>query len=304
MYKYLSILAVLGMLATVANSQTTHSYTTFNGEVYDIPLREKNKEFGPHFLEFPKIGELNWTKIHVTERYIEDGFPGVPREQLFFIDFRSRLTVFEEGCYQFFLKSDDGSRVWINDHLIVDNTGEDQRLGTADTVYLKKDTYPVKVWYNQIYPDRFGVIFSSKKVEGECGHKKKITSKKPNQPANTVSQLPIGQKITLSPFLFKTNEHTLKPGAYSKLNSICNQIRDASPASILIVGHTDNVGQPDTNLQLSLNRASTIRDYMITRINLPNIQYTFRGMGEQQPVADNNTKDGRQANRRVEVILK
>ena len=69
---------------------------------------------------------------------------------------------------------------------------------------------------------------------------------------------------------------------------------------VIITGHTDNVGKPDYNLKLSLQRAEAVRDYLISLGADPQ-KFQVSGAGETKPIADNSTEDGRANNRRVEV---
>lgn len=71
---------------------------------------------------------------------------------------------------------------------------------------------------------------------------------------------------------------------------------------IEVVGHTDDVGDDDYNLNLSLSRAESVRDYLISKGLNPN-QIGTVGMGENSPIASNNTEEGRAQNRRVEVFV-
>jgi len=71
---------------------------------------------------------------------------------------------------------------------------------------------------------------------------------------------------------------------------------------IEVVGHTDDGGDDDYNLNLSLSRAESVRDYLISKGLNPN-QIGTVGMGENSPIASNNTEEGRAQNRRVEVFV-
>lgn len=72
---------------------------------------------------------------------------------------------------------------------------------------------------------------------------------------------------------------------------------------ILVAGHTDNVGDPDSNLKLSTARAEAVRDWLIEASGIPATQFAIQGYGDTRPLADNNTQAGRAKNRRVEITL-
>jgi outer membrane protein OmpA-like peptidoglycan-associated protein len=70
-----------------------------------------------------------------------------------------------------------------------------------------------------------------------------------------------------------------------------------------IIGHTDNLGNPESNLILSENRAQSVVRHLVKNGIKPE-RLTWKGMGESQPIDDNNTKEGRANNRRTEMIIK
>ena len=69
-----------------------------------------------------------------------------------------------------------------------------------------------------------------------------------------------------------------------------------------ISGHTDNTGDASYNLKLSYDRAAAVADYLI-RNNISRDRISYLGLGSTRPVADNTTEEGRQKNRRVEILL-
>lgn len=98
---------------------------------------------------------------------------------------------------------------------------------------------------------------------------------------------------------FNTGSSMLRESFMSTLNNIAQQ---APNNRMVIVGHTDSMGNPQANQQLSLARANAVRDYLANRgVNGGNI--TTYGQGESQPVADNSTDAGRASNRRVEIFI-
>jgi len=71
---------------------------------------------------------------------------------------------------------------------------------------------------------------------------------------------------------------------------------------LTIEGHTDNTGTAELNRTLSEQRANAVRDYLLKQ-QLPGGSLSAQGLGENNPVADNSTVEGRQKNRRVEIIV-
>ena len=123
-------------------------------------------------------------------------------------------------------------------------------------------------------------------------------SVKPAEPAQS-------EVITLSDagdVLFAFNQSELTPTAKSQLDSIMGKLEDADVVSIKVVGFTDSVGSDAYNQALSQRRASSVAEYLLSQGVAPN-KITSEGKGESQPVADNETDEGRAKNRRVELHI-
>lgn len=105
-----------------------------------------------------------------------------------------------------------------------------------------------------------------------------------------------------SAVLFDTGEYELKGSATSELERLLEAIKEIPEGTIIVEGHTDNVGSPQSNLMLSKNRAQEVAGYL--KENLSNTyKFTIKGLGETQPVAANDTDENKQKNRRVEILV-
>jgi outer membrane protein OmpA-like peptidoglycan-associated protein len=103
--------------------------------------------------------------------------------------------------------------------------------------------------------------------------------------------------------LFVTGKSELLPIAREKLDAVAKAIKDLdSGESVLIEGHTDSQGADSANLALSQARADAVREYLISR-GVPQDKVRSIGRGEQQPVASNDSPEGRANNRRVEIVI-
>lgn len=104
---------------------------------------------------------------------------------------------------------------------------------------------------------------------------------------------------------FESGKATFGPAAVKVLNELLDQAAVTS-LKVQINGHTDNVGDPTSNLALSKQRAEAVKHFLMQNAprNFPDERVTSRGFGDTQPVADNSGASGRAKNRRVEVILK
>ena len=102
--------------------------------------------------------------------------------------------------------------------------------------------------------------------------------------------------------LFQTGKYELKPEARERLAKVSGILLAYPTLKISIEGHTDAVGTDDYNQRLSEQRAEAVRDYFVQQGVTENT-VTTRGFGRTQPIAANDTPDGRQRNRRVELVL-
>src|SRR5207245_10600283 len=102
--------------------------------------------------------------------------------------------------------------------------------------------------------------------------------------------------------LFDTGSYTLKPGAREKLAKISGIVLAHPGLTLQIEGHTDSVGSDEFNQQLCERRAGSVRDFLADQ-GVPASGITARGFGKTQPVASNDTAEGRQRTRRVELVV-
>jgi outer membrane protein OmpA-like peptidoglycan-associated protein len=112
-----------------------------------------------------------------------------------------------------------------------------------------------------------------------------------------------GIKITFSSgILFDVDKANLKDpykGELSQLATILNKYEDTN---ILLAGHTDSTGSDEYNLELSRRRAQSVANYLATQ-NVNSTRFTTQGYGKSDPIASNDTAEGRSQNRRVEVAI-
>jgi outer membrane protein OmpA-like peptidoglycan-associated protein len=111
-----------------------------------------------------------------------------------------------------------------------------------------------------------------------------------------------GLIVNMSDVLFDTGSSTLKAGAREKLAKISGILLAHPGLSLQIEGHTDSVGSDDFNQLLSERRSDSVRDFLAEQ-GVPVSAMSAKGFGKTQPVASNDTPDGRQRNRRVELVV-
>jgi len=111
-----------------------------------------------------------------------------------------------------------------------------------------------------------------------------------------------GLVVNMSDVLFDSAKFTLRPAAREKLAKISGIVLAYPTLALAIEGNTDSVGGDDYNQTLSENRADSVRDYL-AKEGIPSASMTAHGLGKSHPVASNDTVDGRQHNRRVELVV-
>jgi len=111
-----------------------------------------------------------------------------------------------------------------------------------------------------------------------------------------------GLIVSMSDVLFASDSYLLKPGAREMLAKISGIVLAHPGLTLQIEGHTDSVGADEHNQQLSERRADSVRDFLAEQGVAPS-SITAKGFGKTQPVAANDTAEGRQRNRRVELVV-
>ena len=110
--------------------------------------------------------------------------------------------------------------------------------------------------------------------------------------------------ITLdSMSLFDSGDAQLKPGSTRTMIGALEMIKAHPDKRVLVAGYTDNVGNPESNLKLSIARAGSVRDWLIEASGIAATQFATQGYGDTRPIASNESNAGRAKNRRVEITL-
>lgn len=101
---------------------------------------------------------------------------------------------------------------------------------------------------------------------------------------------------------FSSGSSQLTPQFRQVLDKVAADLNSYKKSEIIITGHTDNTGTDEMNNRLSLQRASHVRDYLVSQ-GVDANRIRVQGLGSRYPVADNSTADGRFQNRRVEIFV-
>ncbi len=119
----------------------------------------------------------------------------------------------------------------------------------------------------------------------------------------TIERVGEGIKVTFdSGILFEVNKATLQPASQANLEQLATILNKYEDTDVLIEGHTDATGSEEYNLTLSEQRAQSVANFL-AGLQVDATRFTIMGYGEGQPVADNASVEGRQANRRVDLAI-
>lgn len=135
-------------------------------------------------------------------------------------------------------------------------------------------------------------------LQKDAAERAQILNNLPKPPGLLMSTVLTDDKVR-----FRSGRAELSDEAGRELDQLVAKLKaDNQPVFVEIQGHTDATGPDEMNRQLGLKRAEAVRLYL-ARAGLPLPRMTTISYGESAPLADNNTRDGRSANRRVQVIV-
>ncbi|MBI4931694.1 MAG: OmpA family protein [Bacteroidetes bacterium] len=111
----------------------------------------------------------------------------------------------------------------------------------------------------------------------------------------------VNKPIVLENIFFETAKSTLLPSSFESLNNLGDWLKKNPSAEIQISGHTDNKGNEEENKKLSFDRAKSVKEYLASKNAVNKIE--INGFGSTNPIASNDSEEGRSKNRRVEFVI-
>jgi outer membrane protein OmpA-like peptidoglycan-associated protein len=149
-----------------------------------------------------------------------------------------------------------------------------------------------------LYVNKSGYLFNSQNFNySEFKNFEPVIVDIELEPAQT------GSVSVLNNIFFDFDKYDLKEKSFTELDKIVRFLLENPTIKVEITGHTDNTGNPAYNKQLSEKRAKSVYSYIISHQIIPN-RITWQGLGASQPIADNQTEEGRQLNRRIEFRIR
>lgn len=267
----------------------------FEGTIYYLP---SGTDRLPDFSILKPIGKIYTPTLNVPTRDFSEGFPGVTdRFEWFAILYKGKIYIPKSGNYTFSLLSDDGSKLIIDNKVIIDNDGVHPPTEKIGTVYLKKGIHEIEVPYFQGPRTQVALVLSIIKN----GKKEVFDIRKYSLIKMKEKECKTNLNIS-SAILFDFNKYNLKPQAKVALEQVVEYLKTIPYKKVIVEGHTDNRGSKSYNLQLSIKRATSVATYLISKGLSPQI-VNIVGYGESKPKYPNDTEEHRAMNRRVEIKI-
>ena len=169
----------------------------------------------------------------------------------------------------------------------------DQKTGEYVAVIRAKEKEDV-----MMIAKKNGYAFTSQYVNSDkdvIGRPKRIA-------AVEFKPIEIGQTYQINNINFTTDSYELNKQVVNILNEFIIFLNDNASVKVAIHGHTDNVGDPNKNLELSTNRAKAVFNYLIIQ-DVDPTRLKFKGFGASEPIASNQTAEGKAKNRRTEFVI-
>jgi outer membrane protein OmpA-like peptidoglycan-associated protein len=248
--------------------------------------------------------------------------PGLPNEY-FSVRWTGWLLAPATGRFLLHARVDDGMRVWVDEELVLDEWRPQVVSDFTATVTLKQGTaHRLRVEYFQDI--RHTRAFLNWSPPEESNTDRRANARQPiptrylfstdsapalvaagppaaptdTSPSAQLTQLAKGEDLTLPEVYFQQGQATLLPVARGGLNRLATALQAAPEHRFEVQGHTDNVGEPELNRQLSQRRAEAVCRYLIAH-GVVTSQLIPKGYGSTQPVTNNADPTQRSRNRRV-----
>ncbi|MBN1415763.1 MAG: OmpA family protein [Bacteroidales bacterium] len=270
----------------------------FTGYIYYLP---ENTIKLPDFSKLIPVGEIYTNSLNVKEQDFDQGFPGVTdRFEYFAIDYIGKFYLEDSCFYCFILGSDDGSKLYIDESLVIDNDYTHAFITKTNCISLSKGLHKIEVQYFQGPRYSVGLILCFKKIDDRSYQIFNLSQFYPilvNDNDSTID-ISIGDEI-----LFDFNSYELNKKAKHVLSEMKRIIIDKTKIeSIIIEGHTDDIGSEEYNLVLSINRANAVKLFL-TEIGVDSKYIITKGYGKTKPKFPNIDNENRKKNRRIEMSI-
>jgi hypothetical protein len=235
-----------------------YSLSAFHGTVYEMPEYSDNKGFKEGIEKFDSIGHIILPKLNFRPDYPDVHFPSFELKDRFAFTLNANLKIIKEACYRLTLVSDDGSLLWIDDELSIDNGGMHPWKMSRDTLALSIGEYDLRLWYYN--------------AVGPCGLAIKIDSVD-----SSFCKASIEDLVTC--ISFDENEYLIDKENKEKINSLVTNLSD-NGYKISVTGYADSIGTQAYNELLAARRANSVKKYLGEFLSFPVDSFEMSNGGE------------------------
>ncbi len=199
----------------------------------------------------------------------------------------------------------NNSEEWVQLSQIYEADGTERYLTFGCFVYREKTEFaimnynveiPGKRNYAHYFIDDFTLIPLDEKIIPV-----EVVEQKPSE-IEAQKMYETGKAHIFKNIVFESGKADLLPSSFNELNELADYLINNPAVRANIIGHTDNIGKKEDNLALSKNRAQTVINFLKEK-NISASRLSFDGKGDMEPISKNETEEGRQINRRVEVVF-
>jgi len=302
------------LLTSIVSLGLCQEEKTF-GSIYEIPFSlEGHVYFPSHDLNgLPKVldpkkaaGSIHTNILNITEKPFENGFPGVSsKSHNFVIDYHGFFYISDKkaGMHEFKLISDDGSKLLIDDVLVIDHDGIHPFTSKVGKINLTTGVHKMNVQYFQGQPYNLGLELKYRTdMQAEFEYFDFTNHKPIKLHSSNKSSGEIHLELE-SFLLFEKSQHTLKDESHQVLDEVFKSYMKGDDSKRMIIeGHTDLSGSESYNANLSIKRAQSVADYLESKFNIVGKVLQI-GFGESKPRYKNDSDENKKKNRRVEIKI-
>lgn len=198
-----------------------------------------------------------------------------------------------------------------DDEIVAEGRIIDARSGKAIPAKIRYSSIPTGGIFGRFYDSAFSFsIFGSAKyqitAESE-GYNPRTVIVDPSEVFNNtlhrdITLTPRGETVILNNLIFARGKATIDPKSYSELDEVAQMMKENSRIEIQLEGHTDNVGSPKANLELSEERVEAVKKYLVSQ-GVSKNRIKTQAFGGTQPLRNEMTPEARAKNRRVEMRI-
>lgn len=277
----------LGTIITVKNKSTGETVGTF----------ESNSATGKYLISLPS--GKNYILEAAAEGYVTYNEPLDIAYKNDYQEILKDIVLKSKSAYMFGKVVDENGNGITAEIEVVDNS-TNQIVGrySAKEDGTFRITVPTGKNYGVVF-NKAGYLFQSVNAEipDSVGYEKDLGN-------IMLQKVDVGKKIVLNNIFFDFNKSTLRQESISELARAVDLLNNMTSLQIEISGHTDNVGSQGYNQKLSEARAKSVVDHLISK-GIEKKRLTFKGYAFSQPIANNDSEEGKQMNRRTEFkVLK